>query len=75
MLSDIGMPDMSGLEFMKRARELRLARSFESIAVSGYGSDADKRRALDAGFNAHLSKPVSIDSLRALLSDWASVPG
>jgi two-component system, chemotaxis family, CheB/CheR fusion protein len=67
LLSDIGMPEMSGLELMKRARELQPAKHFRSVAISGYGSESDARDARAAGFDAHVSKPISIERLRAAL--------
>lgn len=67
LLSDIGMPEMSGLEFIKRARELRPQKPFRSIAISGYGRELDAQAALDAGFDAHLSKPISVERLISAL--------
>jgi two-component system CheB/CheR fusion protein len=67
-LSDIGMPEMTGIELMQRARDLRSRKGFRSIAITGYGSEADAREAKAAGFDAHLSKPVSLDKLRAALA-------
>jgi two-component system CheB/CheR fusion protein len=65
LLSDIGMPEMSGIELMQRARELRPAKNFRSVAITGFGSETDAREARAAGFDAHVSKPISIDRLRA----------
>jgi CheY-like chemotaxis protein len=45
---------MSGLELMERARELRPAKHFRSVAITGYGSEANAREALAAGFDAHV---------------------
>ena len=67
VLSDIGMPEMSGLDLMKRARTLRPAKQFLSVAISGYGSDADAQASRDAGFDAHISKPASLERLRTAL--------
>ena len=67
LLSDIGMPQMSGIELMKRARQLTPVKPFRSVAITGYGSDSDVRDALDAGFDAHISKPVSLERLRMVL--------
>jgi CheY-like chemotaxis protein len=39
------------------------------IALTGYGRDEDKERALAAGFDYHLTKPVDVDALRTLLGD------
>ena len=67
LLSDIGMPEMSGIELMQRARELPSTQGMRAVAITGYGRDADVREALQAGFDAHVSKPVSIERLRAVL--------
>lgn len=67
LLSDIDMPDMSGLELMKRACELRLNKLFRSVAITGFGSEAAAQEARAAGFDAHVSKPISIERLRAVL--------
>lgn len=57
LLSDIGMPEMSGLELMKRARELRPNKHFRSVAITGYGSEADARDARAAGFEPMCPSP------------------
>ncbi len=66
ILLDIGLPDTTGYDV---ARELR-AEGFSGtlIALTGYGQEDDKQRARDAGFDHHLTKPVSIADLEALLS-------
>ncbi len=58
ILSDIGMPHMDGFEMMKQLRQLPNMGSVPAIALSGYASPKDRRMSLDAGFNAHVSKPV-----------------
>jgi two-component system CheB/CheR fusion protein len=58
IISDIGMPEMNGYQL---AREIRLLPSYASVpmvAVTGYSMFDDKQRALNAGFNAHLTKPI-----------------
>jgi CheY-like chemotaxis protein len=65
---DIGLPGMDGYEV---ARALRGAPGGEKrllIALTGYGSDEEKERAREAGFDAHLTKPAAIDELERLLS-------
>jgi signal transduction histidine kinase len=65
ILLDIGLPDIDGYEV---ARSLR-SNNFNSkiIAVTGYGQDEDIRKATLAGFDNHLTKPVSIHDIDALL--------
>ncbi|GAA5117335.1 response regulator [Luteolibacter yonseiensis] len=62
VISDIGLPDGTGYEFM---REFRTRSKIPSIAVSGYGQNEDIEKALEAGFNYHLVKPVDSRSLEA----------
>ncbi len=70
VLLDIGLPDMDGLEVAPRLRlDLGLTKSL-LVAVTGYGHDEDRRRSEDAGFNAHLVKPVDLRELNALLAQW-----
>jgi signal transduction histidine kinase len=68
VLCDIGLPDIDGLEVARRVREDRAVRpDVRLIALTGYGQAEDVRQALDAGFQAHLTKPVNLDELLALL--------
>jgi CheY-like chemotaxis protein len=65
LISDIAMPEEDGYTLIGRVRALPRERGGEtiSIAVTAYAGRADRQRAIDAGFDAHLSKPVDIDSL------------
>jgi CheY-like chemotaxis protein len=60
---DIGMPDMDGYEVAKRIRHEAWGGSMTLIAVTGWGQADDKRRALAAGFDRHLTKPVDPEEL------------
>jgi signal transduction histidine kinase/CheY-like chemotaxis protein len=75
VLVDIGLPKLDGYEVAARLRPA-LAPDVLLIAVSGYGSQQDRRRALDAGFDVHLTKPVSLQALQDVLgrSPGASWP-
>ncbi|HSP45984.1 MAG TPA: response regulator [Chthoniobacterales bacterium] len=66
LLSDIGLPDGSGLELLKRIRQTR---DVPALAVSGFGMDEDVERSRNAGFFDHLTKPVSIDQLQAAIAE------
>ena len=66
LLSDIGLPDGSGLELLKRIRSIR---KVPALALSGFGMDEDIERSLDAGFSDHLTKPVSLDRLQAAIAE------
>jgi PAS domain S-box-containing protein len=67
-LLDIGLPGLDGYEV---ARRLRGDRRFEQsllVAVTGYGSPDDRRLSQEAGFNAHLVKPVGLEDLKQVLA-------
>ncbi|MGI4860931.1 MAG: CheR family methyltransferase [Janthinobacterium lividum] len=63
ILSDIGMPGMDGYEFMRLLRSAPATATIPAVAMTGFGRAQDVDRALEAGFNAHLGKPVSLDAL------------
>jgi CheY-like chemotaxis protein len=65
LISDLGLPDGTGLELMASLRAQRP--DLQAIALSGYGMEDDLRRTSEAGFAAHLVKPVDFDQLRAAL--------
>jgi PAS domain S-box-containing protein len=62
-LIDLGLPDISGYEVARRLRAAGGER-MTLIALTGYGQAADRRRALEAGFDAHLTKPVTPERLQ-----------
>src|SRR6185503_17718947 len=67
IISDIGMPQMNGYEL---ARELRGMPGYEAVpmvALTGYSKFDDRQRSLDAGFNAHLTKPIEPRELLDLI--------
>jgi signal transduction histidine kinase len=65
---DIGLPGMDGYEFARAMRE-RLGSGVRLIALTGYGTENDRERAAEAGFDAHLTKPVDLDRLLALIAE------
>ena len=67
LLVDIGLPVMDGYELARRLREIPQTASARIIAITGYGQDSDRRRTADAGFDAHLVKPVNLETLQSLL--------
>lgn len=74
VLLDIGLPGMDGYEVVRRLRADPQHRGSYIAAVSGYGQDQDRRRSREAGFDAHLTKPVAADQLLALV-DRATARG
>ena len=77
VLSDIGLPDMDGFAFAERVRARPAAADQDPpylVAISGYGSDADKSRARDAGFDAYLTKPVDGSTLERVLAAPRQAP-
>jgi two-component system CheB/CheR fusion protein len=69
VLVDIGLPDMDGYEVARQIRMLPGSRAKLLVALTGYGQEEDKRRALSAGFDQHLIKPVDVERLQNLLTD------
>jgi CheY-like chemotaxis protein len=67
VILDIGLPGMSGYEVARRLRGLGNGRPARLVAVTGYGQESDRRRALDAGFDLHLTKPINPADLEAVL--------
>ncbi|WP_250473281.1 response regulator [Caballeronia sp. GAFFF1] len=65
---DIGLPGMNGLDVAREMRKRDATRDALLLALTGYGSAEDRQTALDAGFDHHLTKPVSINDLEALLT-------
>jgi CheY-like chemotaxis protein len=66
LLSDIGLPDGSGHDLMKQARQRQP--TVRGIAFSGFGMEEDLRRSKEAGFDYHLTKPVDFQILRESLA-------
>lgn len=71
LISDIGMPDQDGLMLMRALRQRPAAEggNIPAIALTAYASDQDRNRALEAGFQRHLTKPVDCEDLRFALID------
>jgi signal transduction histidine kinase/CheY-like chemotaxis protein len=67
IVSDLGMPGVDGFEFLRRVRALPAAvsRALPAIALSAYASPDDRRRAHEAGYQVHISKPFDVEDLVA----------
>jgi PAS domain S-box-containing protein len=65
---DLGLPGMSGYDVARRARMMSDPGALRLVAVTGYGTDADRQKTRDAGFDVHLAKPVDPRAVDALLA-------
>jgi CheY-like chemotaxis protein len=66
---DIGLPGgISGYEVARRLRQTPEHKDVMLIAMTGWGKEEDRKKAMEAGFNAHLVKPVELQDLQVLLS-------
>jgi PAS domain S-box-containing protein len=70
-LLDIGLPGMDGYELGRRIRRTPGLESCVLVAITGYGQDADRRRSAEAGFTAHLLKPIDPATLQDILGSVA----
>jgi CheY-like chemotaxis protein len=73
VLLDIGLPGMDGYETAREWRR-RFGRRARLVALTGYGSPEDRRRTAEAGFDAHLVKPVSVDQVRTVIDGVSAEP-
>ena len=68
VLSDLGLPDMSGIDLM---RMLRDRFGLRGVALTGFGMEEDVARSREAGFTHHITKPLRLDQLRRVLRDFS----
>jgi signal transduction histidine kinase/CheY-like chemotaxis protein len=69
LISDIGLPDGTGYDVIAAVRKLR---DLPGIALTGYGTEEDVLRSRQAGFNTHLTKPVSVQALERAMAEVLS---
>jgi CheY-like chemotaxis protein len=71
LICDIGMPEMDGYELIRRVRALspQQGGSIPAVALTAYAREEDKQKALAAGFQKHLAKPVTPDELATTVID------
>ena len=69
VLIDIGLPTMDGYEVATRIRRIAGMSNAVLVALTGYGATKDKEHAMSVGFDHHMTKPVDLASVRALLSE------
>ncbi len=67
-LIDVGLPGMDGYDLARAIRGVPARRDLYLVALTGYGQTEDRQRALDAGFDVHLTKPVDPDTLERVLA-------
>ncbi len=67
VLLDISMPGLDGFEVVRRLRQDPQFSSVRMVAITGHGQDEDRRKSREAGFDAHLVKPIASEELRRLL--------
>jgi two-component system CheB/CheR fusion protein len=72
MVLDIGLPDADGREVARRIRARPDGAEVVLIAATGWGQESDVRQSLDAGFDAHLTKPINLQQLLAMLEEQLS---
>lgn len=70
---DIALPVMDGYETLRRLRQLDDFRA-HVVALTGFGSEADRQRSSDAGFDAHLVKPLAPEAVESLLARVGPLP-
>jgi CheY-like chemotaxis protein len=68
VLLDIGLPGMDGFAVARHMRSHPELAAVVLVALTGYGSEQDRCQSLAAGFNHHIVKPVSLDTLKDLLA-------
>jgi signal transduction histidine kinase len=74
VISDIGMPEIDGYEFLRQLKALPGMNGVPAIAISGYASDDDRRRAISVGYRALVPKPINIEGLFDLIHELKLSP-
>ena len=71
---DIGLPGMDGYEVARRLRQQQNGKALTLIALTGMGRDEDRRRAMEAGFDRHVTKPVGPETLQSIVGPVPASP-
>ena len=69
LVSDIGLPDGTGIDLI---RDMRRRSAVPAIALTGFGMEEDVAKCIDAGFTAHLTKPVNFARLELMIRNVAA---
>jgi CheY-like chemotaxis protein len=72
ILLDIGLPKLDGYEASRRIRQQRGRDGLVLVALTGWGQEEDRRRSQEAGFDAHMVKPVDYAALTKLLAETSA---
>jgi len=76
---DIGMPEMNGYDVARAIRNRLPGTAITLVALTGWSQDADRRRALEAGFDHHMAKPPNLEALQRVLAvperEYSSLDG
>jgi CheY-like chemotaxis protein/two-component sensor histidine kinase len=75
LVSDIGMPGEDGYDLIRRVRAQESGASLPAVALTAYVGEEDRRRALSAGYQEHLAKPVKLSRLVTLIAGLAGRDG
>jgi CheY-like chemotaxis protein len=68
MLLDLGMPEMNGYDVCRSIRQTPWGKGIRIVALTGWGQEQDRRNTREAGFDAHLVKPVDVSALKEMLA-------
>ncbi|MDB5964303.1 MAG: luxQ1 [Polaromonas sp.] len=74
LVLDIGMPDMNGYQVLAALRAMPGGNQVTVAALTGYGTDEDKRKAVAAGFDTHMTKPLDLATLQSFLQSAGVTP-
>jgi two-component system CheB/CheR fusion protein len=66
LLLDIGLPDIDGYQLAMKVRAAPWGRGIVLVAATGWGQEEDRRRAFEAGFDHHLTKPIAAETVESL---------
>jgi CheY-like chemotaxis protein len=72
VLLDIGLPALNGFEVCRRIRAQPWGKHLRLVALTGWGQEVDRHRSREAGFDAHIVKPVDHEVLAKLLASLPS---
>jgi CheY-like chemotaxis protein len=74
VLLDIGLPHLNGYDAARQIREQPWGKTTVLVALTGWGQEEDRRKSHEAGFNAHMVKPVDYEALMQLLAETTVSP-